>query len=55
MVNIAFQEVEETIHQQSLNLRGPFIVIKPVLAGTPPRHGLAEQASVQKCYTQIEH
>lgn len=55
MVNTAFQEAEETIHQQSLILRGPFKVIKPVLAGAPAPDGVAEQASVQKWYTQIEH
>lgn len=55
MVNTAFQEAEKTIHQQLLILRGLFKVIKPVLAETPSPEEVAEQASVQKWYTQIEH
>lgn len=55
VVNTAFQEAKETIHQQSLILRGPFKVIEPVSAGTPSPYGVAEQASVKKWYTQTEH
>lgn len=51
VVNTAFQEAEENIHQQPLILRGPFKVIKPVLAGTPPPDGVAKQASAQKWFT----
>lgn len=55
VVNTAFQEAEEAIHQQSLILRRPFKVIKPVLAETRPPDGVAKQASVHKWFTQIEH
>lgn len=55
MVDTAFQEAEETIHQQSLILRAPFKVIKPVSAGTPSPDVVAEQASVQKWYSRTEH
>lgn len=46
MVSTAFQEAEKTIFKQTVILRGPFKVIRSVLAGTPPPDGVAQRTSV---------
>ena len=43
VVNLALWEAEKIIKQQPIILRGPFKVLKPVLAGTPPPAGVAQQ------------
>ncbi|KFW06520.1 hypothetical protein N327_04871, partial [Fulmarus glacialis] len=55
VVSLALREAERTIRQQPIVLRGPFKVIKTVLAGTPPPDGVAQRASVRKWYAQVEH
>lgn len=55
VVSLALREAERTTRQQSIVLRGPFKVIKAVLAGTPPPDGVAQRASVREWYAQTEH
>ncbi|KFQ01967.1 hypothetical protein N330_00112, partial [Leptosomus discolor] len=55
VVSLALREAERTIRKQVIVLRGPFKVIKPRVAGTPPPDGVAQRASVRRWYAQIEH
>ncbi|KAK4806487.1 hypothetical protein QYF61_013980 [Mycteria americana] len=55
VVTLALQEVGKIIRKQSIILRGPFKVLRPVLAGTPPPMGVAQRETVRKWYAQLEH
>lgn len=55
VVNLALQEAEKITKQQPIILRGPFKVLKPVLAGTPPPAGVAQRETVRKWYAQLDH
>ena len=55
VVTLALQEAEKIIRQQLIILRGPFKVLKPVLAGTPPPVGVAQRDTVRKWYAQLDH
>lgn len=54
VVSLALQEAERMIRQQSIILRGPFKVLNPVLAGTPPPVAVAQWERVRKWYAQLE-
>ncbi|XP_032530464.1 uncharacterized protein LOC116780089 [Chiroxiphia lanceolata] len=55
VVCLALQEAEKTIRHQSIILRGPFKVLKPVISGTPPPAGVAQRETVRRWYAQIDH
>ncbi|KAM9590605.1 uncharacterized protein ACIBXB_005796 isoform 2-T2 [Morphnus guianensis] len=55
VVNLALQEAERIIRQQPIILRGPFKILKPILAGTPPPAGVAQRETVRKWYAQLDH
>ena len=55
IVNLALQEAEKIIRPQPIILRGPFKVLKPVLAGTPCPEGVTQQETVRKWYAQLDH
>ncbi|KAK4806973.1 hypothetical protein QYF61_027340 [Mycteria americana] len=55
VVTLALQEVGKIIRKQSIILRGPFKVLRPILAGTPPPMGVAQRETVRKWYAQLEH
>jgi len=48
--SLALREAERTIRLQPIILWDPFKVTKAVLTGTPPPDGVAQRASVWKCY-----
>ncbi|KAK4829695.1 hypothetical protein QYF61_006070 [Mycteria americana] len=43
------------MRKQSIILRGPFKVLRPILAVTPPPMGVAQRETVRKWYAQLEH
>ncbi|KAK4810691.1 hypothetical protein QYF61_007491 [Mycteria americana] len=53
VVTLALQEVGKIIRKQCIILRGPFKVLRPVLAGTPPPMGVAQRETVRKCTTAL--
>jgi len=55
VVSLAWREVKRTICKQSIVLRGPFKIIKPMLGGTPPADREAQRAFMWKWCTQLEH
>lgn len=54
-INLALREAEKIIRQQTIILRGPFKVLKPVLAGTPPSAGVAQWETIRKWYAQLDY
>ena len=55
VVSQALLEAERIIRQQSIILRGPSKVLKPVPAGTPPPVGGAPRETARRWYAQLEH
>lgn len=55
VASLALQGAEEVIWQKPIILMGPFKVLKPVLARTPPAVGVVQGEAVRTWYEQLHH